>query len=157
MPRRHFYFIPMFTQLKNIKFILVLILAGILDTLYLSYEHFTNFIPPCPIHSILGSFVDCGKVLSGQYAWIFGIPVAYLGLLYYLFIFFLAIKGHFKFLFALSFFALMASGYFVYLQLFVLHAICLYCMASAIINLMVFFSLLTENYFKDILKMKLNF
>lgn len=144
MLRRHFYFIPMFTQLKNTKFILVLILAGIFDTLYLSYEHLTNFIPPCPTHSILGSFVDCGKVLSSQYAVVFGIPVAYLGLLYYIFFFIFLIKrGNLNFLFILSFFALMASGYFVYLQLFVLHAVCLYCVASAVINLLVFFALLT--------------
>lgn len=144
MLRRPFYFIPMFTRLKRIKFILFLILAGIFDTLYLSYEHLINFVPPCPTHSILGSFVDCGKVLSSQYAAVFGVPVAYLGLLYYLFLFiFLVRKVNLNFLFVLSFFALMASGYFVYLQLFVLHAICLYCMASAIINLLIFFTLLT--------------
>ena len=138
MPRRHFYFIPMFTQLKNIKFILVLALAGILDTLYLSYEHFTNFIPPCPIHSILGSFVDCGKVLSSQYSQVFGIPVAYLGLLYYIlfFIFLIKIKN-LNLLFLISFFALMASGYLEYLHLFILHAICVYCIVSAVINLFI--------------------
>lgn len=132
--------------------ILFFILLGIADTAYLSYEHATNFIPPCPAHSILGSFIDCGKVLSSSYSQFLGIPVAYLGLFYFLILLFLYFKISKKLLFLISIFALIASVYLVYLQFFVLHAICIYCMVSAGINFGIFFALLTEKFLKDILK-----
>lgn len=142
MPPPHSYFIQMFTQLKSVK---ILIFLGILDTLYLSYEYFTRIIPPCPTHSVLGSFVDCGKVLTSPYATIFGVPVALIGLFYYLFLLF-AIFRLKKFLVYITTLALIGSGYFMYLQLFVLHSICIYCTFSALVNLVIAAYFIKDKY-----------
>jgi uncharacterized membrane protein len=71
--------------------------------------------------------------------------VALLGVLYYLTVFFLAIayldKKHKKILSLLSLFTivgLMASAWFVYAQLVLLDAICLYCMGSAVTSTTLF-------------------
>lgn len=129
--------------------VFILVLLGIADTIYLSYEHLANIIPPCPAHSILGSFIDCNQVLTSVYSQIYGIPLAYLGLLYYLVFLVLLFKLPKKLLLLVSALALIGSTFFVYLQLFVLHAICLYCMASAGINLLIFL-LLAADFVKKV-------
>ena len=60
--------------------ILVLALAGIVDAAYLTFEHYSNTLPPC--HT--GIFVDCGKVLLSKYSVLFGVPVAVIGVFQYL-------------------------------------------------------------------------
>ena len=118
--------------------IIFFIVLGIADTAYLSFEHFTNFVPPCPVHSVLGSFIDCNKVLTSVYSQFFGIPLAYLGLAYFLALFLLKFVVSKKIFFGITTLALTASGYLIYLQLFVLHAICIYCMICAGVNIILF-------------------
>ena len=127
--------------------ILGLIILGILDTAYLTWEHYANIIPPCPAHSVLGSFVDCGRVLRSQYATVFGIPLAVIGLGYYIFLLFVTYFKP-KLLFFITPFALLASVYFLYLQIFVLHTICLYCTFSGVINLLLLLLVYLGNGFK---------
>lgn len=129
--------------MKKKYFIILLIFLGILDTLYLSYEHFAGIIPPCPAHSLLGSFVDCGRVLTSSYTSILGVPVALIGLFYYLALLFAVFKLK-RFLIYITALALAASSYFMYLQLFVLHSLCLYCTFSALINLFLFLLVATD-------------
>lgn len=126
-------------------FILLFIFLGLADTAYLSFEHYTNFVPPCPVHSVLGSFIDCNKVLTSAYSQFFGIPLAYLGLAYFLTLFFLKFVSSKKIFFGITVLALAASGYLIYLQLFVLHAICIYCMICAAVNIILF--ILAGTYF----------
>ncbi|MBI3887756.1 vitamin K epoxide reductase family protein [Candidatus Microgenomates bacterium] len=118
-------------------FNLLLITAGIWDTVYLTYEHFANIIPPCPAHSVLGSFVDCGRVLQSSYATILGFPVALIGLGYYIFLL-VILRFKPKLMLLITPMALLASLYFLYLQLFVIKAICIYCTFSGLINLVLF-------------------
>jgi uncharacterized membrane protein len=110
-----------------------LIVLGILDTLYLTWEHFTNITPPCPAHSFFGSFVDCGKVLHSQYATIFGIPLSLFGLGYFVTLLLTPKLRKYLVIFGLGF-----SIYLLGLQIFVLHAICLYCTFSGLLNLLIF-------------------
>lgn len=124
--------------------ILLFIFLGLADTFYLSFEHFTNFVPPCPVHSVLGSFIDCNKVLTSVYAQILGIPLAYLGFLYFLSLLILRFIVSKKIFFGITCLALAASGYLVYLQLFVIHAICIYCMVCAAVNVILFILAGTE-------------
>lgn len=119
----------------------LLSLIGIADSAYLAYEHFSNRIVPCSI----GAFADCGKVLSSEYAVIFGIPLAVIGLIHYILLFTLAyLVLHRKaiiykyLLFLQSSIGLIASLYFMYLQLGVIGAICIYCTVSAINSLLLF-------------------
>lgn len=114
-------------------------IIGFFDSAYLTIQHYTQFTLPCSITH------GCDLVTKSEYSQIAGIPVALLGALYYLAIFlgvyiiletkkydylrFVAIATTFGFLF---------SAWFVYLQFFVIRAICQYCMLSAITSTTMF-------------------
>ncbi len=114
-----------------------LALVGLMDAGYLTYEHYRDYIPPCEVQSILP--VDCGLVLRSEYAVVMGIPLAVLGLLHYglILVWLLAARRNklFRYLALLeSVVGVIASAYFVYLQLEIIRSICLYCMVSALIS-----------------------
>jgi uncharacterized membrane protein len=115
-----------------------LILAGIglVDSLYLTYVKLTNS------YAICGPIGDCESVNSSSYAEIAGIPIALLGAGAYLVIILLVLteqRGEFWeeyapiFVFGLSFAGVLYSAYLTYLEIFVLRAICPYCVVSAIV------------------------
>ena len=63
--------------------IMLLALAGLLDSLYLSYLHrLVAGGGGCPTGKLPG--LDCGKVLTSTEASLFGVPVAWLGVLGFL-------------------------------------------------------------------------
>lgn len=110
----------------------VLALIGFADASYLAVEHWRGAIPPCTVGG-------CEQVLSSVYATIAGIPVAALGAGYYfalaMLFLLIAIEGKEKLLpwvYRILSIGLVATAYFVGLQFFVLKAICVYCMGSAI-------------------------
>src|SRR3989344_5185554 len=137
---------------KNFHLILLILsFVGIVDSVYLTYEHYapsSHII--CPEFSI----IDCGKVIKGPYSEIYAIPLSILGLIFYLFFFVLIflIKKYqvrvFKYFAILSSsFAFLFSIYLVYLQLFVIGAICIYCMLSALTSTSLF--IISLNYFEE--------
>jgi uncharacterized membrane protein len=80
-------------------------------------------------------------VTTSQYSVLFGIPLPYLGLAYYLTLLIGAVLflennkiNILKFLRAISGIGFLFSLYLAYLQGFVLHAWCTYCIASALIT-----------------------
>lgn len=110
---------------------IILSAIGFLDATYLTIEHYSGNVPPCAI-------AGCEIVLKSGQSAIVGIPVALLGSIYYLIILILSImfleSGKISILRFVSFFTIIgiiASAYFVYLQLFVIKQICQYCMISA--------------------------
>ena len=114
--------------------------VGFMDALYLTFEHYSGGQVNCIVTT------GCDKVLSGPYSEVFGIPIALIGVIYYLFVFSAALF----FLFDIShkFFRLallasaagfLASLWFISLQLFIVKAICFYCMISAFCSIMLFF------------------
>lgn len=129
---------------KTIRFWLVLVFAvlsfgGFLDATYLAAKYYLGEPVVC---SILNG---CEKVTSSQYAAIFGIPVALLGSLYYLLIFVLTViyldsrnEKFFRLAAGLTPIGFLASLIFVYLQVFVIHALCLYCLISAATSTLLF-------------------
>lgn len=116
--------------------------AGILDASYLAYEHFsptTSVICPPTV------WADCGRVLSSPYATPFGVPLALIGIIYYSSIFSIALdylrskkRILLNYLVFITIGGFLASTYFVFLQLFVIKAICLYCMLSALTSTLLF-------------------
>ena len=111
---------------------LIVSFIGFLDSSYLTVQHYRGEPPSCAI------FTGCETVASSKYAVVGPVPLALLGLLYYLAIFILTVayfdtkKERLLLLAALLTIAgFLASLYFVYLQLFVIKAICLYCIISA--------------------------
>lgn len=114
---------------------LVLSFIGFIDASWLSIEHFLGKIPPCVL------LKGCDVVTTSSYSMVGPFPVAYMGALYYLFIFlctvaFLDRKRTVFFLLArlATIGGLVGSVWFVYVQFAVLHAICIYCMVSASIS-----------------------
>lgn len=106
---------------------------GFLDSAYLTVEHFLNRTPPCSV------LRGCETVTTSSYSVIFGIPMALMGALYYLaiilaLVYYLDAKKAWVLKWVSRFTAVgfLFSLYLVYLQLFVLHAICIYCMFSAL-------------------------
>ena len=106
---------------------------GFLDATYLTVEHYRGVVPPCAI------IEGCEEVTTSAYSRILGVPVALGGSIFYFVIFILSIlrfeRENDKFLrFAayLTPLSLLASLWFLYLQLFVIKAICIYCVFSVL-------------------------
>lgn len=122
--------------------LIFLVFGALFDAFYLTVKHFSKEIPPCTVH-ILG---DCGQVLTSQYAVIYGIPVALLGVLHYsmlLILILLSIYTSKKLFIRLAFLqtsiGFVISLYLVVLQISVIRAICQYCMISAICSFLIYF------------------
>ncbi len=111
-----------------------LAVLGFLDAGYLTVEHFLNRVPPCSITN------GCEKVTTSSYSLIFGVlPMSLMGALYYLavivaLILYLDLRRQLIVKWTARFTAVgfVFSLYLVYLQLFVIKAICQYCMLSAL-------------------------
>lgn len=91
---------------------------------------------------------SCETVQQSPWANLFGLPVAVWGVGYYLAVFALAFAGTMDrwaddrrvtlALLLLTAWGVIFSGWLTYLELFVIHAICRYCVVSAILALVVF-------------------
>jgi uncharacterized membrane protein len=111
------------------------VLAGIGIAGYLTYVHYAGLQPICGISH------GCETVQTSSYASLLGIPVALLGLISYLLIFVaLRLPGERPQLggYALTLIAFAFSMYLTYREIFTIHAICSWCVSSAIV-----FTLLT--------------
>lgn len=108
-----------------------LALAGIAVAGYLTWVHYSGLKPVC-----VGGGGACERVQTSEYAELFGVPVALLGLGGYL-----AMLGSLALpsdpgRTVAAFVALagaMFSAYLTYVELAVLHAVCQWCVASALI------------------------
>lgn len=114
-------------------------LAGFVDAAYLTAKHYLGTPVPCSF------FTGCEQVLTSRYSLVMGIPAALLGALYYL-VFFLSTIFYFDgrravILKLLSYFSIagfLSSAWFVYVQLFIIRAICEFCLLSAITSALLF-------------------
>jgi len=114
-------------------------LIGFLDASYLTASHYLNSAVPCTITK------GCETVLTSKYSTVLGIPVALAGSFYYFLVFIFSLFIFFKpknkigyLALYLSPIGLIASLWFLYLQLFVIKSICQYCMVSAFICIVLF-------------------
>lgn len=117
---------------------LVLALIGFADATFLTAEHYLGKIPPCTIVS------GCNAVLTSRYAVIYNVPLALVGALYYLCLAMLLIYNReakradlLKIIFALSSIGFISSLGLMALQLFVIKALCLYCIISAVTSTLI--------------------
>jgi len=113
----------------------VLAIAGLLDSVYLSYIKLSNQTASC---NLIG---DCEKVNNSRYAVIGGVPIALLGVAGFLLVLILlyldrpsaggpeAVRVA---LFGVTLAGTLYSIYLTYLELFVLQAICPFCALSAV-------------------------
>lgn len=110
-------------------------LVGLIDAGYLTIEHLSGRSVRCVVTT------GCDAVLSSSYATIFGdIPLAALGALAYFTVFSLATLAAFGYgaarglLLPLVLVMFAAALWLVYVQAFVLHAFCFYCLVSAVLT-----------------------
>ena len=105
--------------------------AGLADATYLTVQALTGETLSC------GGSPDCFRVLGSSYAKVGGIPVAMFGALAYFSVFTFATFAAFGYARAPKFLALMVGMMFLgtlwllYVQAFLLHAYCRYCLFSA--------------------------
>jgi uncharacterized membrane protein len=115
----------------------LLALAGIGVSGYLTWAHLANRSVLC------GTSQGCDIVQQSVYSEVGGIPVALLGLAAYIALFILTLlRGHSLAgweeyiplaVFGISLIGVLYSAYLTYLELFVIYAICRWCVTSAII------------------------
>lgn len=120
--------------------LLALAMIGLGDTLFLSYYQYLNLVPSCAIGG-------CEMVLTSAYSKFMGVPLSYIGLVYYAYLFCLSvlliIEPRSR---ALRFGALAYTGIGLllsivfegYIQAYLIGAICLYCAISATTTLLSF-------------------
>ena len=126
------------TPVRRVTLLYVIIallsLAGLADAIYLTVEHLTGQSVRCTI------IAGCSEVLSSSYAVVAGYPLASIGALAYFSVFSLAILRLFGYriagLLLIPLVAVMClvSVWLIYLQAFVIHAFCQYCLFSAVIT-----------------------
>jgi uncharacterized membrane protein len=126
----------------------VVALLGFADATYLTVEHYRGAIPPCSITS------GCEQVLNSPYSSVLGFPVSLGGSIYYFAIMvgsliYLESKHlsanvqshHFailKWTLLATTLGLLASLWFIYVQAFILHSYCQYCLGSALTSTILF-------------------
>ena len=125
---------------------LALALIGIADALYVAQGSYTGQPLWCPI------IEGCNTVVNSPYARIFGMPLSYFGLVYYLYLFGLAALLAFDpssrglCFGALLYTAMgvLSSLYFMYIQLNFIQAVCIYCLLSAVATLLLLITALVH-------------
>ena len=106
-------------------------LVGLADAIYLTVEHVTGQSLRCTIIS------GCSEVLSSKYAQVGPVPLAAIGAASYFGVFSLAILALFGYQFARPLLRIIVGLMFLttlwllYLQAFVIHHFCQYCLLSA--------------------------
>lgn len=116
--------------------IMALSLLGLLDSGYLT------------AHKLFGTPLKCGVVggceivSQSPYSMVFGIPLSLIGMVFYLTMFFGALvyrefglEKTLKAVSILSIVSILTSAWLVGVQIFIIQAICIYCMISAGISL----------------------
>jgi uncharacterized membrane protein len=116
----------------------VLALIGLGAAIYLTYVEITH------AHALCGPVGDCNAVQSSPYAKLFGIiPIGLVGAVGYIAIlvawFWRRLRSDAvsriagPVMFGMALFGTLFSVYLTYLELFVIHAVCIWCLSSAII------------------------
>ena len=109
-------------------------LLGLADAIYLTVEHVTGQSVRCTI------VAGCSEVLSSQYAVVAGVPLALIGAAAYFSVFSLATLAAFGYRIAATLLTLLVllmfvvSLWLIYLQAFVIHAFCQFCLLSAAVT-----------------------
>jgi len=120
----------------------LLSLAGIGVSSYLTWAHLAGQSVAC------GQSQDCDIVQQSVYSEVAGIPVALIGLAAYIILFLLTlVRGHIPedledyvplAVFGVSLIGVLYSFYLTYLELYIIYAICRWCVTSAIIITAIF-------------------
>jgi uncharacterized membrane protein len=122
-------------------------LIGLADAFYDSHAIFAGQRLWCP-----PPIDGCNIVAASPYARVFDLPLGYLGVVYYLFMLVLAgllaydpLSRGLRLGTALhATVGVLASAVFVYIQLTLIHAFCIYCMISAVLTVLLLVTALSH-------------
>ncbi|SRR6266576_2509335 len=110
-------------------------LIGLADSIYLTVEHMTGQSVRCTV------IAGCSEVLSSPYATVRGYPLALFGAVAYFAVFSLALLSAFRYPFVGKLLMLIVGLMFIttlvllYLQAFVIHHFCQFCLLSAAVTI----------------------
>ncbi len=127
----------------------VLSLCGFGVSMYLTIEHYTGGIVSCPAG---GGAIDCQKVTTSAESKVFGIPVALLGLLFFIALLVVNLPPMWRVAsrrMAQLRLAMVVGGmgFVIYLlsaELFVIKAICLWCTSVHVVTFLLFIVVVTS-------------
>ncbi len=101
---------------------LFLVMIGVVDTVYLTYSHYTGTPVACPDSGV----INCAKVLSSPYSTIFGIPLGLIGLVFFAIELFMLGRTSYENLMLFNIIGIATVFYLLYVE-YVLGSICLFC------------------------------
>ena len=125
---------------RTLMIIMGLSVLGLIDSLYLSYlHHIVSEGAGCPTQNLPG--LDCGEVLTSDQAVLFGIPVAWLGVLGFIGLFTLSFDRYLNMdmertrynIILLPVMGLIGSifgTYLTYAEAFIIHQWCPFCLIA---------------------------
>jgi len=124
---------------KLILYSAILAFFGFLDAAYLTISHYKNIIPPCSVH------FGCETVLTSAYSIVGPIPVALLGVIFYLTVIIVCLlvliegmKQFLRFFYFIAAVGLLVSIVLFFIQYYVIRSFCQYCLLSEAISLGIF-------------------
>lgn len=133
----------------NVRIIIVACLLGIITSIYLTYISFSNTETT---FCLSGS--GCDIVNQSPYSKLLGLPVSFWGLIGYCLIFLILVfykeKKKWLIIYLLSLGGVAFSFYLTYLEIYVIEAICSYCVISAFLIFGIFITVLYSKQFKEI-------
>ena len=120
----------------------ILICIGIIDSSYLIYKFYKKHPLVCPMNT------DCNAVLNSKWGKFLGVRNEIWGLFYYLLLLAFVLIGNFyitnplfsSLVIAYTYFGLLYSLYLTYIQIYKIKEYCLYCLLSALVNLLLVFN-----------------
>jgi uncharacterized membrane protein len=111
------------------RVILALTVVGVWLAVRALQIHYSTGLTPCSINDVW----DCGIVNRGPYSVIFGVPVALIGIVGYIFLFIMEALQYWRVMAVASLGALGFSLYLARIEASVLQVWCEYCVGSLIV------------------------
>lgn len=125
-------------SVRNIPYLfMALALIGLIDAFYLSYATYTATSLECLL------LEGCNAVAASPYSRLFGMPLSYLGVLYYIGVLgigtYIILHGAqnrrlMSLMLAFTILGGLMSIWFVWVQVTLIRALCVYCLVSSIIT-----------------------
>jgi len=131
--------------------IVLLSLAGLTATLYLTYLHLDMFAGSWEESSLCGisRTISCEAVSASSYSAWFGVPVAWFGAVFYMFVLCLSalawkkpdayLKSASALIFSLAAAAVILDAYLAYIMAVKIKSLCLLCLLTYLLNLAILF------------------
>jgi uncharacterized membrane protein len=115
------------------KFVLLILVLGVIVFSYLTYVHYNSNALFCPDTGV----INCGRVLDSPYATFLGVPIAISGLAWMLVALGLEIYQKRRLCGLWAFIALAGASYSI-IAMYLIEKICIYCSAADIILIIYF-------------------